>query len=59
VKERLHVFCSDSETYKSVVRIRLVKTENINMCVTAKFKVCILVTALCNLQLRVECIRCQ
>jgi hypothetical protein len=52
-KERLHVCCSYSETgilvipmFKSVARIRLMKIENLSMCVTVNCKVCRLATVL-------------
>jgi hypothetical protein len=31
-EKNISVCCSDSETYKSVARIRLVKNENTNVC---------------------------
>jgi hypothetical protein len=39
-KETSCVILSDIETYKSVARIWLVKTENPDACVTVKFNVC-------------------
>jgi hypothetical protein len=42
--------------FKSVARIRLVKTENHSVCVTVKCKVCRSAIALNYLQLRIECI---
>jgi hypothetical protein len=44
---------------KSVGRLRLVKTENPNACVTVNCKVCRIAIALYCLEFRVECIRCN
>jgi hypothetical protein len=40
VKRRLHVQFEVTECYKYVARIRLVETENPNVCTTVKRKVC-------------------
>jgi hypothetical protein len=41
-----YVVCSDSESYKSVIRVWLVKTENPSVCVTVHCKLCRLAVAL-------------